>query len=228
MSNLEILEELHSNIRRTRVTYRALVDGKQAAIKCYRKPLWGFIHWLKAVRRGKQIRLAGGPVPAIEFSGWIGSEHCFGFGTAFLEGFRPLRDILREEPSLPEQKRILGTLGMAIEDLHSRGIEQTDGNLTNFMMNNEHQIALIDEDDVRVHCQRLNKTSAQENLANIAARLPSKELVIALLEGYLSQSIHDASGNWSDQIFWEKVNLCKTQLQKRRKKRNVPIDRYFD
>lgn len=228
MSNIELLEELHSNIRRTRVTYRALVNGETAAIKCYRKPLWGVVHWLRALHRGKRIRLAGGPVPAITFSGWVKAESCFGFGTAFLEGFRPLRDILREETSIPEQKRILARLGKVIADLHSRGIEQTDGNLTNFMMNKDCRIVLIDEDDIRVRSPRPNQTWPRINLANVAARVPSEDLIHCLLEGYISSVAHDAKKDWSDQKFWESVSLCKAHLAKRRKKRNVPIERYFD
>lgn len=228
MSNVELHEELHSNIRRTRVTYRALVDGNPAAIKCYRKPLWGIVHWLKARRRGRRIRLVGGPVPSIAFSGWIKSERCFGFGTSFLEGYHPLRDILREETWVLEQKRILERLGKVVADLHSRGIEQTDGNLTNFMMNNDGQIVLIDEDDIRVHSLRSNLDWRRANLANIAARIPSDELIHSLVKGYLSCASHNMQQQWNERDFWESVSLCKAHLNKRRKKRDVPIDRYFD
>ncbi len=117
MRSITLLQELHANTRRTRITYRGEVDGMFAAIKCYRRPLFGLVHWLRAERRGRRLRRAGGPVPAIVYSGWLAGQRCFCFATGFLEGYRPLREVLQEEQSRDRQFDIIRLLGRTMADL---------------------------------------------------------------------------------------------------------------
>lgn len=225
---VELLEELHSNTRRTRITYRALVDGQPAAIKCYRKPLFGLIHWIRALRRGQKIRKAGGPVPPIVFSGWVASERCFGYGTAFLEGYRPLRAVLTEESSRLRKFDVIRLLGQTLADAHQRGIEQPDGNLTNFLMGSDNRISMVDEDDIVVHSRRLNTASAVSNLANVAARLPEGELVSVLSDAYI-ESIdldHLAVPGWDDEEFSRRVEKWRKMLNGKRNSRNISQRRF--
>ncbi len=228
MTTVELEEELHSNTRRTRITYRGLVDGQPAAIKCYRKPLFGLIHWIRALRRGKKIRQAGGPVPPIVFAGWIASERCFGYGTAFLEGYRSLRTVLMNESSRSRQIAIIRLLGQTMADAHKRGIEQPDGNLTNFLMGADDRLAMVDEDDVRVHPGMLPLKVAVSNLANVAARLPDEEMVEALLAAYLEAAFVESGSDWDCGAFWASVRGWKELLESKRASRNIAPERKFD
>ncbi len=207
MTTVKLEEELHSNTRRTRITYRGLVDGRAAAVKCYRKPLFGLIHWIRALRRGKKIRRVGGPVPPIVFAGWIASEQCFGYGTAFLEGHRPLRVVLTEELSRSRQMEIIGLLGRTMADAHKRGIEQPDGNLTNFLMGAGDELSMVDEDDIRVHAGTLPLGVAISNLANVAARLPDEKMV------YKSARNLTATANWIHVKHYCKLNHIVKNIQ---------------
>ncbi len=227
MTTVELKEELHSNTRRTRITYRALVNGQAAAIKCYRKPLFGVIHWLRALRRGKKIRQVGGPVPSIVFSGWVASEKCFGYGTAFLEGYRPLRAVLMEESSVSRQIDIIRLLGQTMADAHKRGIEQPDGNLTNFLMGTNDRLSMVDEDDIRVHSGMLPPGVAVSSLANVAARLPDEKMVETLLAAYLEVAFVGRGSEWDDGAFWAGVKGWRATLGAKRADRNI-APRQFD
>lgn len=228
MTTVELQEELHANTRRTRITYRGLVNGQQAAIKCYRKPLFGLIHWIRALRRGKKIRRAGGPVPPIVFAGWVASEKCFGYGTAFLEGYRPLRTVLVNETSRARQIGIIRLLGQTMGDAHKRGIEQPDGNLTNFLMGTEDRLSMVDEDDIRVHPGMLPLKVAISNLANVAARLPDEEMVETLLTAYLDVAFVEKGSEWDSRAFWASVKGWKQMLESKRASRNIAPERKFD
>lgn len=229
MATVELKEELHSNTRRTRITYRALVNGQTVAIKCYRKPLFGLIHWVRAVSRGKEIRRAGGPVPPVVYSGWVNELRCFGFATEFLSGYRSMRGILRETDDLNDQVRYLKRLGHCMADLHERGIEQPDCNLTNFLMGRDEDIRMVDEDDVRVHRQRLSEKVALSNLANLGARLPAGELLRVLHEAYLERWGDTPKGMLSDKVVFERqVSEKKQQLRIKRTARDAAPDREYD
>lgn len=225
MTTVELEEELHANTRRSRITYRGRVNGEPAAIKCYRKPLFGVIHWLRAVLKGKKLRRVGGPVPPIVFSGWVASEKCFGFGTTFLEGYSPLRSILVGESSRSKQVEIVGQLGAVIADLHRRGIEQTDGNLTNFMMS-DMTLVLIDEDDINVHAGELPRAIAVSNLANVAARLPDQELVDSLVNSYLRFVSDKNSRTWDAKAFQSALRDWRKRLDAKRASRNIAPRRF--
>lgn len=227
MTTVELKEELHSNTRRTRITYRGMVDGQPAAIKCYRKPLFGLIHWIRALRRGKRIRRVGGPVPPIVFAGWVASEKCFGYGTAFLEGYRPLRAILMDEPSRSRQIDTIRLLGRTMADVHQRGIEQPDGNLTNFLMDEENRLSMVDEDDIHVHPGMLPLEVAVSNLANVAARLPDEEMVETLLTAYLEVAFVEKGSEWDRGAFWASVKGWRAMLDAKRASRNI-APRQFD
>lgn len=227
MDTVELQEELHSNTRRTRVTYRGVVNGQPAAIKCYRKPLFGLVHWLRALYRGKKIRRAGGPVPPIVFAGWLPSERCFGYGTAFLEGYRSLREILMDEASRSRQLEIICLLGQTMADVHKRGIEQPDGNLTNFLMGQEGRLSMVDEDDIRVYPGMLPLGVAVSNLANVAARLPDEDMVDALLKAYLKAAFVSKGSQWDIGAFRASVRGRRAMLDAKRASRNI-APRQFD
>ncbi|WP_417522294.1 hypothetical protein [Marinobacter sp.] len=227
MATIELKEELHANTRRTRITYRALIDGQEVAIKCYRKPLFGLIHWLRALRRGKKIRRAGGPVPPVAFSGWFPPMSCFAFGTKFLDGYVSLRDALTREQSLDRRLEMVRMLGLVVGDLHRRGIVQPDGNLTNFLIRRNADIAMVDEDDVQVYSAPLPRRLAISNLGNIAARLPNKEMVKELLAGYMDKGIVPSSPEWDDGAFWTSVEEWRVLLHAKRVSRNIAA-RDFD
>lgn len=228
MTTVELKEELHSNTRRTRITYRGLVNGQMAAIKCYRKPLFGLIHWVRALRRGKKIRRAGGPVPPIVFAGWIASEKCFGYGTAFLEGYCPLRAVLMKESARSRQIDIIRLLGHTMADAHKRGIEQPDGNLTNFLMGADDRLSMVDEDDIRVYPGMLPLRVAISNLANVAARLPDDKMVETLLAAYLEAAFVEKDSEWNTGAFWASVRGWKQVLESKRASRNIAPERKFD
>lgn len=227
MPDIALEEELHANTRRTRITFRGFIDGQEMAIKCYRKPLFGLIHWLRAVHRGKRIRRAGGPVPAIVYSGWVPTLRCFGFGTSYLVGYRSLREVLNAEVSREKQMAMVERLGRTVADLHRRGIEQPDGNLTNFLVNSEGNMAMVDEDDVRVSRSHLPLKAAASNLGNIAARLPDRSMRERLLVSY-KQAVSDSSVQmFQDELYWSSVVGWRTQLEAKRASRNI-APRQFD
>ena len=228
MALIELQQELHANTRRTRITYLAWINGKPVALKCYRKPLFGLIHWLRARHRGRKIREAGGPVPPVLFSGWVPAERCFGFGTAFLEGSKSMRDALRNENDRQRQKELVYKLGGTVANLHLLGIEQPDGNLTNFLLGTDGATYVVDEDDVKVYPEKLPVRVAMNNLGNIAARLPGGELVMALSGGYLSKlSPGDKADCWDNKLFTEKLVYWRNALDEKRAKRNI-APREFD
>jgi len=229
MTTVELHEELHSNTRRTRITYRGLVDGQAAAIKCYRKPLFGLVHWVRALRRGKKIRRAGGPVPPCVYAGWIRELTCFGFATEYLAGYRSMREILRETVDREEQVQLLTRLGQCIAGLHSKGIEQPDCNLTNFLMGPGGDIQMVDEDDVRVHRSMLSEKVALSNLANLGSRLPVGELPRVLHRAYLD-SLDDVTLKTLPDVaeFERQLSEKKQQLRIKRTVRNAAPDREYD
>ncbi len=230
MTDIKLLEELHSNTRRTRITYRAEVDGRPIAIKCYVRPAFGLVHWLRAQRRGKKIRRAGGPVPAIAYSGWVPKKRCFGFGTEFLQQYRSLRSVLREETNRNRQNEILQLLGKTMADLHGRGIEQPDGNLTNFLLGPGDRIQMVDEDDIRVYQGGLPPKVATQNLANVAARVLDDEMVGVILASYRTERKVGAQNEASDSTddFWKCVADNRALLELKRSKKNLNAKRNFD
>lgn len=230
MTDIKLLEELHSNTRRTRITYRAIVGGREIAIKCYLRPAFGLIHWLRSQWRGKKIRRAGGPVPAIAYSGWVPQKKCFGFGTEYLQHFLSLRSVLRDEPDRDRQEEVLRLLGKTMADLHDRGIEQPDGNLTNFLLGPGDQIRMVDEDDIRVYQKALPQAVAIQNLANVAARVLDDEMVEALRASYFAERkvyASDKEFQFQDN-FWQQVTDNRRQLESKRTKKNINAKRNFD
>lgn len=185
MSTIELQEELHSNTRRTRITYRGLVDGRAVAIKCYRKPLFGLIHWMRALYRGKRIRRVGGPVPPICYSGWVSRMSCFGYATAYLDGYLPLRDLLYQATNKQEQAEMLSRLGAVVARLHQLGLEQADGNLTNFLVGPGLAFQVVDEDDISVSSRPLMAKQRVRNLADIVARVEDRELANVVIQNYI-------------------------------------------
>ncbi|MDC0663109.1 hypothetical protein [Marinobacter sp. SS21] len=227
MTEIELISELHANTRRTRITYHGRINGRDAAIKCYRRPLFGFIHWIRAQRRGLRIRRVGGPVPEIVYSGWLAQRRCFCFATAFLDGYRPMREVLRE--AAPErQLQLIRLLGQTLAEVHKCGIEQPDGNLTNFLVNDQNELAMVDEDDIRVYSKKLSCGVAMNNLGNIAARLPDGELPVALSAGYLGAlSSERKSDDWDRALYLEKLQFWRNTLNEKRASRNI-APRQFD
>lgn len=229
MANVVLQRELHANVRRTRITYSALIDSQPAAIKCFRKPLFGLFHWQRARIKAHKIRNAGGPVPPVLYAGWVRELRCFGFATEFLEGYRSLREALRESAGLEEQKQLLEKLAECIADLHQRGIEQPDGNLTNFLLGPSGDIKMVDEDDVRVFKVALTGRVAMLNLANVGARLPSGELPLYLRKAYV-QARKDLQGEveFDEGGFDHEVFRQKEQFRIKREARDAAPDREYD
>lgn len=228
MTAVSLQQELHANTRRTRVTYRGEVAGAPAAIKCYRKPLFGLFHWLRAQYRGRRLRRVGGPVPAIVYSGWLAQQRCYCFATAFLEGYRSLREVLEQAESSARQFTVIRLLGQTMAEVHLRGIEQPDGNLTNFMLGPGDVIALVDEDDIRVRAGSLEPGAAIFNLANIASRLADPEMVQALLDAYLAALPPERAAAWDHHQFHACVLAWRQRLEERRARRNTARVRKFD
>lgn len=232
MATIELKEELHSNTRRTRITYRALIDGREVAIKCYRKPLFGLIHWLRALRRGKKIRRAGGPVPGIVYAGWVQKLQCFGFATEFLSGYKSMREVLRSASEQNDQARVielLEILGRCVAELHKLGIEQLDCNLTNYLINTDDVIRMVDEDDVRLHPRGLSESLALTNLANLGARLPPGDLPRILHEAYLEAwGVNPGELRSDIESFEHRVAKKKQMLRTKRAARDAAPDREFD
>lgn len=228
MSGIYLERELHANTRRTRLTYRGTVDGRPAAIKCYRKPLFGLFHWLRAQRRGRRLRAAGAAVPALVYSGWFAEERCFCFATAFLDNYRPLRAVLTDEPSRRRQLVLVAVLGRGLAAAHNKGILQPDCNLTNFMLGDDDALAFVDEDDIRVYRAGLSPAQSRLNLANVAARLPDEELVAALLAAYLATRPAAVSSSWDQEHFQAAIADWQDRLARKRAQRNITERRRFD
>ena len=227
MTDIKLLEELHSNTRRTRITFRALVNGQEVAMKCYRRPLFGLLHWLRAARRGKKLREVKAPVPDIIYSGWLRQDRCFCFATAFLTGYRSMREVLRES-DIETQFSLIRELGRCLADIHRRGVEQPDGNLTNFLVNDCGDLAMVDEDDIRVFNVSLPPKVAVANLANVAARLPDRSMVETMLESYLAESSRHGHFSWDSEQFWKNLDEWRDVFRKKRLKRNIDPVRHFD
>lgn len=227
MPEIRLLQELHSNTRRTRVTYKADVNGQLAALKCYKRPFFGLLHWMRAQRRGSKLRRAQGPVPPVVYSGWLQSQNCFCFATEYLEGYRPLRAVLRES-GVDEQFELIRVLGRLMAEVHRSGIEQPDGNLTNFMIDIRRQIAMVDEDDIKVYSASLPSGTAEKNLANIAARFPEKDMERAFLVAYLSNADTQQKTEWDSENYWKMVSVWRKGFEKKRLKRKINPVRHFD
>lgn len=228
MSNIILQRELHANTRRTRLTYRGTVNGRPAAIKCYRKPLFGVFHWLRAEVRGRRLRAAGAAVPGLVYSGWFPAQRCFCFATAFLENYRPLRAVLTEEPSRARQLALVALLGRSLADAHNKGILQPDCNLTNFMLGDNDVLAFVDEDDIRVYRAGLSPAQSRLNLANVAARLPDGEMVATLLEAYLATRPARVGASWDRERFQAAIGHWQDRLARKRARRNITERRRFD
>lgn len=228
MYSIELLEELHSNTRRTRITYKAAIGDRLVALKCYRKPLWGWFHWWRAHRRGYRIRKAGASFPAVAFSGWVPAVACFGFGTEFVDESQSLREALRNSVDEAFRLKLLGSLGETVADLHNRGVIQPDGNLTNFLLGTEGTIWVIDEDDVEVYPQVVSPEVAQRNLANIASRVLNPRYREALVRSYLEKANVCIVEGWRQEEFWRVVREFRFDTEMKWQKRNISTDREFD
>ncbi|MGB1950397.1 MAG: hypothetical protein ACPHQ9_06495, partial [Marinobacter sp.] len=146
---------------------------------------------------------------------------------AFLEGYRSLREILMEEASRSRQLEITSLLGLTMADVHKRGIEQPDGNLTNFLMDEDGRVSMVDEDDIRVYPGMLPLGVAVSNLANVAARLPDEEMVDALLTAYLKAAFVSKDSQWDAGAFRASVRGWRATLDAKRASRNI-APRQFD
>lgn len=228
MTSIVLERELHANTRRTRLTFRGTVNGRLAAIKCYRKPLFGLFHWLRAQRRGRRLRAAGAAVPGLVYSGWFPAERCFCFATAFLENYRPLRVVLTEETSRARQLALIVVLGRSVADAHNKGILQPDCNLTNFMLGDNDVLAFVDEDDIRVYRGGLSPAQSRLNLANVAARLPDEEMVTTLLQAYLAARSAAVGAGWDQEHFRAAIVHWQDRLARKRAQRNITERRRFD
>ncbi len=228
VTSIVLEQELHANTRRTRLTYRGTVNGRPAAIKCYRKPLFGLFQWLRAQHRGRRLRAVGAAVPGLVYSGWFTAERCFCFATAYLQGYQPLRTVLSEELSRKRQLSLVALLGRSLAQAHNKGILQPDCNLTNFMLGDNDVLALVDEDDIRVYRGGLSPPRARSNLGNIAARLPDEEMVASLLAAYLAARPDAVSAAWDQARFQAAVAHWEDRLARKRKRRNITAQRRFD
>ncbi|MEP0003364.1 hypothetical protein, partial [Marinobacter sp.] len=110
-----------------------------------------------------------------------------------------------DESSRSRQLQIIRLLGQTMADVHKRGIEQPDGNLTNFLMGADDTICMVDEDDIRIYSQMLPLGVAVSNLANVAARLPDEEMVATLLTAYLDMTFVGKGSEWDEGAFWASV-----------------------
>lgn len=222
-------EELHANTRRSRITRKAFQGDRVMALKCYHRPLRGLWHWLRAHWGGRRLRAAGAPVPPVVYSGWVPAAGCFGFGTYFLEGYRPLREVLREWEERPgQQLALIRTLGGVMASVHARGIHPPDGNLTNFLVGPDGDIVLVDEDDIRVRRGAVAPRHAQDNLANIASRLPEPEMRDALETAYLEQASGSLRRAWRTDVFSARAAAWQRRAEAKRARRGQVIQRRFD
>ncbi len=226
MTRIEIQKKIHSNTRGTRITFHGSIGSKEVALKCYRRPLWGLFHTVRALIRGSRIRRRKAPFPDIVFWGWVPQERCFGYATGFLSGYESVRyRLIHADES--GQSRVIGCLGRLIAELHIAGLEQTDGNLTNFLMDASHNLAVVDEDDVKIHSRSLRATKAIRNLSNVAARLPSEAMREEFLNAYLSDSRHSEITDNDIEEFWLQSGNVRLQLDSKRSARNI-ASRKFD
>lgn len=228
MASIDLLEELHANTRRTRITYKARVSGQWVAVKCYRKPFFGLFHWWRAKRRGQRIRSAGARFPDVVFSGWVPSARCFGFGTEFLQGSESFREVLRDAADDDRRLSMLGLLGEVVAELHNSGIVQPDGNLTNFLLDRDEKVWVIDEDDVMVCSRGVPAKVAMRNLANISSRISDQRFREVILRSYLGKVAPRIAANWQLDRFWREVDDIRHETEAKWRKRNIPTDREFD
>lgn len=228
-ADIQLGEELHANTRRSRITVRATLGAEAMALKCYHRPLWGLWHWLRAHRGGHRLRRLGAPVPPIVYSGWVPAAGCFGFGTRFLSGYRPLREVLRESDDQPgRQFDLVAVLGQLMARVHTLGILQPDGNLTNFLVGGDDRMVLVDEDDIRVVRAPLAPEHALDNLANIASRLPERSMRKALEAAYLEAVPEPVSAGWCPEIFYRRAEAWQQRAETKRARRGQVIRRRFD
>ena len=145
----------------------------------------------------------------------------------FSRAIGQLRIVLREESLRSRQNDIIRLLEPTIADAQSCGVEQQDGNLTNFLIGSDDRIMFVDEDDIRICPGMLPLTTAVSNLASIAARLPDEEMVAVLLSSYLEVA---SVGSWlqsSQNAFWFEVKAWRAMLKAKRASRNI-APRHFD
>ncbi len=112
--------------------------------------------------------------------------------------------------------------------IHKMGIEQADGNLTNFLLGPDDEFAMIDEDDIRVYSGAIPVNVATQNLANVAARLAHHEMIEELLGAYLEKRHDKAGAEWNTEEFWASVYSWKQMFKKKRVQKNISPDREFD
>lgn len=164
-----IEEEIHANTRRTRITYRGRVDGRPAAIKCYKAPLYGLIHWLRAHLKAQRIRRSPLPFPEVLYSGWLSGQRCFGVGFIYLEGSVSVSRLVEKRSE--ESFKVIDQLVDLLVTCHKVGVEQSDANLTNFLRLQTGGMAVVDEDGVKLHRAPLPERIALFNLAAAVSRL---------------------------------------------------------
>lgn len=228
-SAIRLQEELHANTRRSRITRRATLGDEEMALKCYHRPLWGLWHWLRAHRGGLRLRRLGAPVPALVHSGWVPAAGCFGFGTRFLPGYRPLREVLRDSEHCPDRQfDLIAALGRLMARVHALGIRQPDGNLTNFLVGEGDNMVLVDEDDIRVARAPLAPQLALDNLANIASRLPEPAMREALEAAYLQDAPEVLRQAWQSAQFHRRADAWQQRTEAKRARRGQVVRRRFD
>jgi len=131
------------------------------------------------------------------------------------------------ERSRSRQIELVRLLGRSMADIHKRGIEQPDGNLTNFLVGPDDTLAMVDEDDIRVYPGMLPLGVAVSNLGNVAARLPDEEMVDALVSAYLNVAFVAKGSQWDEGAFWASVKGWRALLDAKRASRNI-APREFD
>jgi hypothetical protein len=140
-----------------------------------------------------------------------------------------MREVLRDTVVFDEQVQLLKLLGACLADLHAKGLEQTDCNLTNFLIGPADDIRMVDEDDVRIHQRALSGQRALSNLANLGARLPTGELPHVLMESYLERLSSVLKGSFPDTASFERqVQEKKHALHAKRAARGAAPDREYD
>lgn len=210
--------EIHANTRRTRITYQARVGDEKIALKCYKAPLFGLLHWLRASRKSRQIRQRTLPFPDVLFSGWFARQRCFSIGYRYLEGYRPVRDLVEErsEASL----RIIERLMVLLVRCQEAGVEQTDANLTNFLISENQDIAVVDEDAVKLHPGPMPEPAARANLASAMSRVGwlTRSDLASIWDQYSKLSRKRPEASFED--FMQSLDHWHQRLQQKRERKD--------
>lgn len=226
MTSFVVLDsEIHANTRRTRITYSGWVGDRKAAVKCFKGPLFGFYHWLRAHYKTGPIRRVAFAFPEVLFSGWVPEKRCFCIGFEFLEGYAPVRELVQERSAASLQ--VIEQLLDLLVDCHRAGVEQTDANLTNFLHSDTGKMAIVDEDDVKLHGHPLRESAALFNLAAVVSRLQWRTAadVRYIWEYYSARSDVTSSEGFErfslSLLFWEQRLQAKLDRAKAAKSKSA-------